>query len=40
MFEDADGGQYVANDGGEQVKGIWILADDPFIAVGAANAVV
>jgi hypothetical protein len=34
VFEDADGGQYVVDTGGERVKGVWILADEPLIARG------
>ena len=34
VFEDADGGQYVVDNGGEPVKGIWVLVDEPLIAGG------
>jgi hypothetical protein len=34
VFEDADGGQYVVDEGGKLVKGIWIHADEPLIADG------
>jgi hypothetical protein len=34
VFEHADGGQCVVDDSGEQVKGFWILADEPLTADG------
>jgi hypothetical protein len=34
VFVDTDGHQYVVDDGGELVKGVRILADDPQIADG------